>query len=408
MKQTASDWLWRSLVLGCGAALCTVPVVKAADEDSGLILSTKGGIKVESADGKFKSQFGGRLMIDGAYYDDDVTQLGSGAEIRRARLFAEGTVWDVWGFKSQIDFAGNEVDIKDAYITYGGWDPVSIKLGNFKEYFSLEELTSSKYITFMERALPVEAFAPSRNLGIGAHAHGAFWQGGVGFFGEGIDSGGDETSSGYGIAGRLTFAPSGWNGDGRVLHFGGSVEYREEEDEEIRFRSRPESHVTDIRLVDTADFDAEDTLRWGVEAAGVWGPWSVQGEYMQADVNRVDGDDPTFSGWYAYGSWFLTGESRNYDPEDGTFGRVKPAHPLTNGGLGAWELGVRYSTLDLEDAGILGGDEDNITVGLNWYATSHLRFMANYIYVKADPNAEDLGGVKDEPQVFQVRAQIDF
>ncbi len=411
MKYTAKDLLLRSFILGCGAAACAPSSVTAAEGDTGLILSTKGGLKVESADGDFEGQLGGRLMLDYAYYDDDNIKLGSGAEIRRARLFAAGKLWKVWKFKFETDFAGNEVDIKDAYIQYGGFKPLSIKAGNFKEPFDIENLTSSRFITFMERALPVEAFTPDRNLGLQLHTHGNIWQAAIGLFGQGIDSPGTDESQSYGTAGRVSVAPI--NSEGRVLHVGGAFEWRTGyEGDEVRFRARPESHVTNVRLVDTGNIDnVDDTLKFNGEVAGVLGPWSLQGEYVQTDVNRTDGsEDVDFSGWYVFGSWFLTGESRVYDVEDGAFDRVKPKSVLGKGGYGAWELAARYSSIDLDDKNIIGGKEDNITVGVNWYPTSHTRLMFNYIYVDAEtPLVAGTGPkVDDSPNIFQVRAQVDF
>ena len=404
MKCRTKDLVLRSFILGCGAAVCTPSAVMAAGSDNGLILSTKGGIKVESADGNFQSQFGGRLMLDYAYYDSDETKLGSGAEIRRARLFAKGRMWKVWDFTFEADLAGNEVSITDAFIEYGGFKPLAITAGNFKEPFSLEELTSSRFITFMERALPVEAFAPKRNLGLQLHAHGDIWQGAIGLFGEGIDSPGTDESQGYGWAGRATFAPI--RSESAVLHVGGALEWRTGyENDQVRFRVRPESHVTDRRLVDTGNIlNVDDTLKYNAEVAGVFGPWSVQAEYIQTDVNRKDGsEDVDFNGWYVYGSWFLTGESRTYDAKKGRFERVEPASVLGKGGYGAWEVALRYSTLDLNSNDINGGSEDNFTAGINWYPTSHTRLMFNYGYVDAERQ-----GVNDKPNVFQVRAQVDF
>jgi len=41
-----------------------------------------------------------------------------------------------------------------------------ITAGNMKEPFSLETLTGSADITFMERSLPTVTFSPSYNLGV--------------------------------------------------------------------------------------------------------------------------------------------------------------------------------------------------------------------------------------------------
>lgn len=381
--------------------------LSAPTDANTLKFGTTGGLKGETEDGAFKFQVGGRVMVDGAYYDEDRRELGSGSELRRARLFVSGTLFDVWKFKGQYDFAdGTAADVKDAYLQYVGFKPAAITIGQYKEPFSLEELTSSKYITFMERALPVDAFAPSRNIGIGFSTHGDAWSAAAGFFGTDFedDSAGDGEDEGYGVAGRLTFAP--WHDEGQVLHVGGAVEYRDPQDGNVRFRARPESHIT-TRLVDTGDpddtgnfTDVDDITRYGIELAGVVGPFSAQAEYIRADVSDNATDDPEFNGWYVYGSFFLTGESRPYKINKGAFGRVKPS-----GAMGAWEIAARYSKLDLSDGVINGGEEDNITIGLNWYANRYVRFMANYIMVSADP---DKDGVKDEPDVLQFRGQVDF
>ncbi len=390
----------------------------------------KGALKFKTKDGDFKAQVGGRVQVDGAWYSDDEGILGDGTEIRRARLFMAGTVWNDWHFKGQYDFAGDSASVNDAYIKYTGLEdiigfPLDTTIGHFKEAFALEQLTSSKYITFMERALPVEAFAPGRNLGFAVNSHGKLFDGGwtaaAGIFGEGIDGGpGGGIDEVYGGVGRLTIAPIAEKT--RVLHIGGAIEYRELKESlgagtSFRVRSRPESHIADARLVSATLFTSPaagtkfegNVTRYGAELAGVWGPFSAQGEYIRADydIDTVGGIDADFDGWYAYTSWFVTGESRNYSAKTGAFGRVQPNGIVGKGGIGAFEVASRFSYLDLNDGlvargGRDGGREKNWTFGLNWYATPSIRFMANYIFVDVD------GGTNINPEIFQVRGQVDF
>ena len=99
----------------------------------------------------------------------------------------------------------------------------------------------------------------------------------------------------------------------------------------------------------------------------------------------------------------MTGESRRY--KKGVFGGVTPKNSVSKGGKGAWELGIRYSTLDLTDRNIEGGEIDAMTWGLNWYPTATLRLSANYVDV-----LDVKGGTnnKQQPSVFQLRTQWAF
>lgn len=374
-------------------------------------ITTKEKFKVESQDGNFAWEIGGRVQADVAAYDNDTdntgtaTEIGSGHEIRRARLEMKGKLWKVWGLKLQADFAGNEVEIKDAFINYAGFKPASITVGHFKEPFSLEELTSSKYITFMERAAP-NVFAPGRSMGVmvnGDVSDMVTLAGGV--FGDGLESGGDADGTSYGITGRATFSPV--HEDGRVIHLGAAGSYRNaNQGNSLRLRERFESHVSSTRLVDTGSMSGvEDFTKYGLEAAGVWNRFSLQGEYIMNDVSRESafGGDVDFDGYYVYGSFFLTDDFRPYDFADGSFDKVSPKSVVGKGGYGAWEVALRYSSLDLSDGMVTGGDQDIMTVGLNWYATKNIRFMANYVNV-LDHTGGNFPGA--EPAAFQARAQV--
>ncbi len=381
------------------AALTAVLTVQA--QAATTTASPTKGIRITSDDKQHALRISGRLHVDAASFKEDVTPLENGIIFRRARLAASGKFFQDWRYRFDYDFAANsDFRIKGAWIRYDGFRPLRIAAGNIQEPLSLEELTSSNRITFMERAM-ISAFTPSYHLGALLSTHGKNWSASGGLFEKTIgEQKTDKISSGRGTAGRLTIAP--YHGKRRALHLGISAEYREPDSNSVRYSTRPESKVTDKRLVSTRTIkNVSDTLIYGLEGALVQGPWSLQGEYMRASVRRNNGAaELSFDGWYAFASWFITGESRRYSAKKGSFRQIRP-----KGRYGAWELATRFSTIDLTDQDIKGGQEDNITFGVNWYPNRNLRFMANYILASADPNRR---GVKDEPAILQFRAQYHF
>lgn len=362
-------------------------------------------VRIESAGRRFSFRLGGRVMADAARYDNDVNSLGDGSELRRVRLSWDATLARDWKLKSAVELTGG-ASLKSTYIDYMGLPHTYLRFGSDKEPVSLDWLSSSKYSTFMERAM-LTKLVPGRHIGFMAGRNWRHWgvSGGV-FGGEG--GGQDGRNEGTGVTARLFYSP--WHGQRSALHLGLSGSYRDAgSDHSIRFRARPESHVTDTRLVDTGTIANVNDMTWvGLESALVENSFSLQGEYLAADVSRSAGlPDLHFDGWYAYASWFLTGESRNYEFARGRFGRIRPRHALGRGGLGAFELGARFSRLDLTDDDVVGGVEDNLTLGLNWYATPNVRFMANYVKVlELDRPGSKFNG--DRPSIFQIRGQADF
>lgn len=393
------------------------PAVATASAESSvpIKIDTEGGLEIATYDGRFSFGIGGRIMADAAFYNENRNVLSNGTELRRAELELEGVIDYDWAYEFEIDFADGSADVNDAYVTYQGFAPLLFKVGQFKEPFSMDELTSSKYSTFMESALP-NAFAPGRHIGIGvANA----WEDATvaaGLFGEAFDDAAENTDpdkrgdESWGVTGRVTWAPI--HDKRQVLHLGAASSYRQMgddvEEHQPRFRARPESHLTnDLRYVDTDKIVAvEDYMLYGLEAAGVYGPFSFQGEYIRADLNRTAGNpDLNFDGWYAQASWFWTGEAQNYSVAKGTFGKIKPLNKY-----GAWETAVRLSRIDLTDGDISGGTEENVTLALNWYVNQYVRVMANYIWIDNDADANADGKVTgdDDPEVMQFRFQTAF
>ncbi|MBL7114257.1 MAG: porin [Kiritimatiellae bacterium] len=348
-------------------------------------------------------KMGGRIMMDVAGYDSDDADFSSGTEFRRARFFLKGRAAPDWFYKLQYELNGEGAEgFQDAYFGYDGWDGnATLRMGQMIEAGSLEDTSSSKYITFMERALPVLAFSPAtRRIGVRVDSHGEWWHAAGGVFG-GVAADDETEDDTLGGSVRMTCAP--WRATGRVVHLGASGQYRVPREDTMRFRARPESHVDDTRLVDTGSMtNVNHYVTAGLEAALVHGPLSFQGEYIGVNVDRDDGDSLFLDGFYLYASWLITGESRSYDATLGEFVRLKPAKPFGDAGLGAWEVAVRYSELDLDDE-VRGGRERNVTAGINWYVNKRIRFMLNLIRAESEKDTGDV-----DVDIAQLRAQIDF
>ncbi len=400
---------------------------KATLTDKNIRVFWKDGLNFESGDKKFKGKFGGRIDLDAAVFSEDsdvrsipgIGDIPAGTEFRRARLSLEGEYrFSAPAFyKVELDFAEADVAFKDVYLGLSEIPAVGkFQAGHFKEPSSLEGLTSSRFLMFLERSLPVEAFWPERNTGI-MLANTLFnerttWALG-GFTSTelraGVD-GGTPLDSDYRVVGRLTGLPfyDAESKGARFLHLGVSGTVVGPENGVVRFRSRPEAHLAP-RLVDTGNIAADNQFLLGTEALFVWGPFSLQGEYFYTWLDRTTADTAQFSGYYVAGSWFITGEHRTYKASTATIDRLSPKHSLSfdDGGLGAWELAVRYSSLDLNDSGITGGRLNDITGGLNWYLNPNMKIQFNYVYSMLD---RTVSGVNHDGNAhsFQTRLHVDF
>ena len=404
-----------------------VPVVHAEDEEKPT-WQTKwsNGHKVEQSDGAFKLKFGGRIQADYIFasQNDDIDEaLGEdafqdGFEFRRARFFFEGTIYERVKFKAQYDFAGGDADFKDVWIALkaGNGD---LKFGHFKEFMSINEITSSKYLAFNERALPVEFFSPSRNSGIGYTASTDSITWGLGAFYDANDFGVSINEDRTNVTGRLAWRPF-YNDKGKsFLHVGGAFTSKRIEDGgTLRFRGRPGNHFGP-RPVDSGGIPADDALVLQLELAGVANRFWYAAEYYNVDVSSPSNQvmppvvggpqaDPTLDGFYVQGGFYLTDDYRRYKKSSGGWDRQKPSSPwLKDGGSGAWEIAVRYAEVDLSEAASISqaSSMSNISVNLNWYLNPATRLMIGYVATDVENLDNSFNGTIDS---VLVRWQVDF
>ncbi|NNK46819.1 MAG: hypothetical protein HKP43_09395 [Altererythrobacter sp.] len=381
-------------------------VAAAEAADAGASIAFKGAPEIK-ADGGWSFKPRGRLQ-----YDAGITSVpsstgrsdGFGSEARRARLGVSGDMPGGFGYKFEVDFAGNDVSVTDAFLSYEAGN-AEVMVGQMNTFQSLEELTSSLHTSFIERAAFTDAFGFERRVGVGAVFKGENVLVQTGLFTDNME---DLSNKNWSADGRVVFNPKA--GDTQ-LHFGGSVHYSDlEAGETVRYRQRPLVHFTSERFTNTGNLGATSEFGFGVEGAFIAGPFHGVAEGHWQSVNLpMGGDDPTFFGGYAEIGYFLTsGDTRGY--KGGKFDRTKPANPVGEGGIGSIQLNARYDRLDLSDAGIVGGTQDGYFLSLVWKPTDYTMLLANYgklDYSNAvHPTAT--GDTDYSVDVIGVRAQIDF
>ena len=391
--------------------------------NSDIKVTTKGGLKVETTDGQFSFQPIGRLNFDAAWFDQDKSRLGDGMKIRRARIGVTGTMFGDWQYKIEPDFGNNAVSMAEAWIKYVGWAPFDFEVGNVPVPFGLEQYTSDLFTTFIERALPSPVFAPERLLGFGANYFGPNYSFSTGLYGPSVATSATLTTPNEGDHQFVTIARATYEPvlePDKLIHFGLGFLYNNPNNQPVSFSTTPESAVTGAKFLNTGTVaNVGHFVEIDPELSLTYGPVNFEGEYFFVPVSRTDGSpDVDVTGWYGQLSYFLTGESRNYNPKNAKFDRVSPLHNAGKNGWGAFELAARMSNLDLDDGpSFQFGDETDYTFGLNWYPNPFIRFMANYVLVRN--NASALGNVGnlvpgvtsgryDDPSIFELRAQVDF
>ncbi len=410
----------------------------------------KSGLRFESENKDFSLFVGGRFQFDTVGYlasrevHDNIpgtNALDNGVSFRRLRLDVGGTIYKNIEFYTQVDFAnglllapnstrtGNATYPTDVWVTFKELPVVgNVRVGNQKPLYSFEHLTSSRFLTFLERSLGFDAFAEGFNNGFEpgitvfdtyADKRGTW---GVGLFKTtrnpfGWNVGTNEVE----VNGRVTYLPVYEDGGRFLVHVGVGGASRDLDDGAARFRARLDARNSPSSLsplvADTGNFPGTRQEIIVPEFVAVAGPFSLQAEYYASWVHNADtgtAANPKPRGTvflqsaYAEAAYFLTGEHREYNREAGTFGRVVPKDRLdwTRGGFtgfGAWQLAARYSYLNLAAAN--GGVVNDLTLGLNWFLNPNMKVQWNYFLADRQTGTPVGSGLI---QGFATRLAIDF
>jgi phosphate-selective porin OprO/OprP len=402
----------------------------ATDDKPVFDISWQNGVFFTSRDRNFSLHAGGAVQYDAAWYQaTPILQLApggtgpfhDGVNLRRARLFMEGTFYHTVDYKFELEFANgflpagpgtglgtgnvtNSPGPTDAWITVKEVPLVgNVRIGSQKEWFSLEHLSNYKYLEFMERSYLFDSsqptafnngFTPGVSL-FRTWANDRLFSA-VGMYKNESDLLGFGLGDGqYAWTGRLAALPL-WRPDDRMYwHVGGAMSQRDPVDGAVQIRVRDNIRnapfpllnlIANTGLIPTGSQDL-----YNLETAAVWGPLTLQAEYTanvlnDTAVGGVPAGNVLFQGYYAQALWLLTGESRTWNTKNFFFNRVIPKNPLrlrrgdscAQRGFGAWEIGVRYSYLDLSNSFVQAGRLDSVTVGLNWYLNANAKLQFNY------------------------------
>jgi phosphate-selective porin OprO/OprP len=382
-----------------------------------VLLFTGGAVAIPAQAGDFTIDVGGRIQLDFADAEGDISELDiSEAELRRLRLFVAGNLTKNVKYKIEINTNSSEkINFEDAYLQ---WTPTgskwNIKAGQFKTPNSLDEQTSSRFISTLERAGFTDAFEFNRRLGAAVNTSGDNYTFSAGVFGDNLLNLDDQQS--WAAAARGTYNPI--KTEETLVHVGASVRYRDQKDsaDNIRYRQRPFVHIPG-RIFSTGRLAQSDKF-YGAEAAVIHNRLWASGEYGITDANCATClSDPSIKGGYVEAGAFINGK-KTY--KGGKFNRPQVDKPLGEGGFGAVSFVVRYDKLYVTNTVVNSAGLDNFIVGADWWPKKNFRFSVNYFKSDAelgsstsglDPSFADLvtnGAVQETIDGFVFRGQFDF
>jgi phosphate-selective porin OprO/OprP len=441
--------------------------------DFKLDASASNGFVAESADKSFRFHFGGRMDFDNAWFAQDhnlligpssTSRLADGSDFRRARLRADGQVWDYVGFVAEVNFANiqdvsnvnnstvpvGSVGLTDFYMVFRDLPIVgNVQVGHFTAPYGLERYTGSNEWYYMERSSVYDAFFNPNDFQNGVILFNSYLEDRVTAAGSltrvgkaTVDSFAFGAEDGLYAAGvRLTGLPL-YQDDGCVLmHVGVDYFHQALSGHTFTVANRMPLRAGGgsdqvLNLLATGNFftpNGGDLLDF--EWAFVYGPFALSAEYalgLGTDIFETF-DGVTFSGprgnvnyqaFYVESGYFLTpGDFRRYDKKTGTWGRTVPQENafVTQEEDGTWRHGhgavqllARYTYLDLvtgsptltpTSGGARAGRQQDVTLGVNWYLNSQTIISCNYVWTHLDSVVD---GASGNIQGVGVRFHLDF
>ena len=389
-------------------------------ESGGWSFKPKGVIQFDAGYVSLPKKIAGTVAVAGTSPGSGVNtnNLGWGERARRLIFGVEGSIPGGFGYKFELEMSQGGVNYEDMVISYQKpGSPFSITLGHQYPLSSLELLTSNRFTTFMERAGMTDAFGYGRRLGgtVQYTDPAGQWALAGGLYGEDVANA-NVARTGWQASVRGYYSPMIGDVQG---HIGFQYQHRvsPKDAQNVRYRQRPYTQVTDQRFIDTGAIAARGDDILGGELAAIYKSFHFASEYQMVwvrsikpgsafGVNNGAGtanfalDDPKFRSGYVEVGYYLTGETRGY--KGGKWDRTKVLHPITDGGMGAFQVNARADFTDLNErvapgtvltgngiTYINGGTSKGYEASLIWLPIDYVKFMLQYAHsdISGGPSA---------------------
>jgi phosphate-selective porin OprO/OprP len=380
----------------------------------------------QSSDGKSSFKIGGNIEVDAALGTvPRQSGLSGGTELRRIELYISGVYAGHYVYKVEEDFSKTSSPlggVEDAYLGYqtriGSVGNVFLA-GNQHTPFGFQ--IPSEDTLFLEPELGNGLFQDGRQLGITGQSFTRHWNAWYGVTAAPavktttVFTGNSQSTISGVLAWNLVNSP------GYLLSIRNSVAFNKFNAEKTAanapiFATTPDLNVYGTSLISTGALgvqsDFVESPRIDIEyrrltVSGVYYTVSTQSNGPISNKNPAR-FTPGFSSYDVEAAYFLTDDFEPYGTAQGYYLGVKPSDPVTQGGPGAIQIAARLDEANLNSAkfGVHGGNETNLTLGVNWWPTEATRVNLNYIKVFPIKNAASATNRHASASIFGARLEF--
>lgn len=369
----------------------------------GFFLGTSGQAFVKSGEGAddFQWRMTGRALFDAGTFIADTSGLGNGVVINDLRIGAIARIMNDWTLRVEVGFSGSKVGIKDVFVNYA-WGANSVRAGHYFEPFAIDYRLGTTDYRLMTMTATDRAFGDRRKLGVSYTYNVRPWSFSGGIFSDGDVDNLKTSKEGYSLAAKLIGRPV--FDEDKLIHLGISSRFSTHDKFDNGKLVLAAGAPTAILPRSQNDFIRAEVSnvinQWRVAADVIsyYKKWYLQGQYIWGYVNRYGADNFNGKGGYVQVGYLVRGEHYNYNQETGF---------ITNPSPKSLEVLCRYNvtTLNDESAGIMGGCQNDISVGANYYFNRYVAVKFDYVHMILDKYAVEPERNLD---LIQARLQLNF